>query len=209
MPLFQTKRVELNAMQFTEESKQEVFNWIRGEQMNIQPARRDGKPVLIVPFIKNILVVPHELDEEICEIGDYLIEEGHPTVWSKYRVCKKDVFETMYAPVWPYAYRYFELLLHLIEISNSVIKEENLKYKLDKESMWNDGNRRVGYVAMSILRNNEIKIRMRKDFEVPLYADIEDMKFNAREDVAKCLIYSVFTIGVNNHIFTAIEKKLD
>jgi hypothetical protein len=74
--------VEVEAMQFTEESKQDVYNWCKDIQMNIQAAFRDETPALLVPTLEGTMV---------CNIGDYLIKEPFPTDWRKFYPCKPDI----------------------------------------------------------------------------------------------------------------------
>lgn len=87
---YRKKPVEVEAMLFNEETKQYVYNWVRGEQMNIQPSfDEDKNPILIIPTLEG---------EVICAIGDYLIKEPFPTDWRKFYPCKPDIFAKTYEP---------------------------------------------------------------------------------------------------------------
>lgn len=82
--------VEVEAMLFNEETKQQVYNWVRDKQLNISPSFDDNKnPTLIVPTNEG---------EMICAIGDYLIQEPFPTDWRKFYPCKPDIFQKTYQP---------------------------------------------------------------------------------------------------------------
>lgn len=85
---YRKRVIEVEAMQFTEESKQLVFNWIRGVQLNIEPSKDiNGKPILLIPTLEG---------EMICSLGDYLIKEPFPTDWRKFYPCKPEIFEKTY-----------------------------------------------------------------------------------------------------------------
>lgn len=85
---FIKKPIEIEAMVFNEETKQDVYNWCRAIQQNIQPSTGIGKePILIVPTLEG---------DMLCSIGDYLIKEPFPTDWRKFYPCKPDIFKMTY-----------------------------------------------------------------------------------------------------------------
>lgn len=59
--------IEIEAMRFTEESKDQVYNWARSIQKNVcQDFSEDNKPILRITTIFD--------GEIICRIGDYLVK---------------------------------------------------------------------------------------------------------------------------------------
>lgn len=96
MTIYKSKPVIIEAMQFTEENKQEVYNWCREHQYNIQPSQKDGKPVLLVPFIKDPFIIPNEVGEFVCEIGDFVVKDNNPLGWQKFSVVKGDNFNLVF-----------------------------------------------------------------------------------------------------------------
>lgn len=87
---YRKKPVEVEAMQFTDESKERVYRWASSLQMNVEPVLRDNKPALLIPTLEG---------EMICSIGDYVIKEPYPTDWRKVYPCKPDIFEKTYEEV--------------------------------------------------------------------------------------------------------------
>lgn len=87
MPYFREKPVEIEAMQFIEESKDAVYSWARVSGANVEASRDDaGRPVLVI----------HTLEGEMrASLGDWVIRgfEGD------FCPCKPDVFEAIYEPV--------------------------------------------------------------------------------------------------------------
>lgn len=80
--------IEVEAYQFTNETKNQVYSWASQIQMNIHPTIDEfGNPALLVPTLEG---------EMICSIGDYLIKEPFPTDWRKVYPCKPDIFEETY-----------------------------------------------------------------------------------------------------------------
>lgn len=66
---YATKHVEIEAMQFTNESKEMVYHWASSHHTNVYPSYKDGLPVLIVP-------APYG-GEYCAEIGDFIIKDSH------------------------------------------------------------------------------------------------------------------------------------
>lgn len=88
MTKYRKKPIEVEAMLFTEDNKDIVFNWVKEFQFNIYPSfDTNGKPMLIVPTLDGDMV---------CSIGDYMIKEPFPTDWRKFYPCKPDIFEKTY-----------------------------------------------------------------------------------------------------------------
>lgn len=83
--------IVIEAMQFTEKTKNQVCSWATSLQMNITAGYdADGSPVLKVPTLEG---------EMICSLGDYLIQEPFPTDWRKLYPCKKEIFEKTYEEI--------------------------------------------------------------------------------------------------------------
>jgi hypothetical protein len=87
---YRKKPVLVEAVQFTDDQKDFVYQWASLCQMNIQSSTKDNKPVLLIPTLEG---------EMICELGDYLILEPFPTDWRKIYPCKPDIFAKTYEPV--------------------------------------------------------------------------------------------------------------
>lgn len=88
MPLFRKKPVVIEAMKFTDETKDAVFSWGKSIQMNVGCSWDDNKsPCLKIPTLEG---------EMECSLGDYLIKEPFPTDWRKLYPCKPDIFEKTY-----------------------------------------------------------------------------------------------------------------
>ena len=87
---YRKKPVVIEAMQFTEKTKNRVYSWASEIQQNITPSFQDGNPCLLVPTLEG---------EMVCSLGDYLIKEPFPTDWRKIYPCKPDIFEKTYDTV--------------------------------------------------------------------------------------------------------------
>ena len=91
MPKYRKKPIEVEAMQFTDATKNVAYSWASSIQMNIQPTTdTEGKPCLLVPTLEG---------EMLCSLGDYLVREPFPTDWRKIYPCKPDIFEQTYESV--------------------------------------------------------------------------------------------------------------
>jgi hypothetical protein len=91
MAMYRKKPVVVEAMQFTDESKDRVYNWCSSQQMNIHPSfDQNNKPILKIPTLDG---------EMIASIGDYVVKEPFPTDWRKFYPCKPDIFEMTYEAV--------------------------------------------------------------------------------------------------------------
>jgi hypothetical protein len=93
MPTFRKKPVEVEAWQFTEESKNKVYASARQLQGNVYASTdKDGNPILSIPTLEG---------EMVCALGDWLIVEPFPTDWRKVYPCKPDIFEKTYESTEP------------------------------------------------------------------------------------------------------------
>jgi hypothetical protein len=91
MSKFRKKPVEVEAVRFTDENKNQVYGWARQIQNNVYHSTdEEGNPILLIPTLEG---------EMKCAIGDYLIVEPFPTDWRKLYPCKPDIFEKTYEPV--------------------------------------------------------------------------------------------------------------
>ena len=83
MAKYRKKPIVIEAMHFTDKTKDKVYHWANEQQFNIQPSYENGVPCLIIPTLEG---------EMICSLGDYLIKgEFYP--------CKSDIFEETYEEV--------------------------------------------------------------------------------------------------------------
>lgn len=83
------KPIVVEAVQFTDQNKDQVYNWARSVQGNITHGfDKENKPVLIIPTLEG---------EMECSIGDFLIKEPFPIDWRKLYPCKKSIFENTYS----------------------------------------------------------------------------------------------------------------
>ena len=80
--------VEVDAIQFTNENKDQVYSWAKEIQMNIYNSwDKDNNPCLLIPTLEG---------EMTCSLGDYLIKEPFPTDWRKIYPCKEEIFNQTY-----------------------------------------------------------------------------------------------------------------
>jgi hypothetical protein len=85
---FRKKPIEIHAVQFTIQNKDEIYNWAKCIQQNVfHSFDENKKPSLKIPTLEG---------EMECLIGDYLIVEPFPTDWRKLYPCKKPIFEQAY-----------------------------------------------------------------------------------------------------------------
>lgn len=88
---FRKKPIEIEAIQFTNETKDKVYNWAKELQMNVQHSLdSENKPCILVPTLEG---------EMMCSLGDWLIKEPFPTDWRKVYPCKPYIFEQTYERV--------------------------------------------------------------------------------------------------------------
>ena len=80
---YRKKPVVIEAMQFTEETKNQVFNWV---SCNRSADFEDGKPVLYIQTLEGIMTASE---------GDWVIKG----VQGEFYPCKPDIFEATYEPV--------------------------------------------------------------------------------------------------------------
>lgn len=63
--LFTTRPLQIEAVQFTDKNKDQVYNWAKSIQFNVYHGwTEDKKPVMYIPSL---------VGELICNIGDYLV----------------------------------------------------------------------------------------------------------------------------------------
>ncbi len=87
---YRERSVVIEAMLFTNETKNKVYSWVK-EQMNIEPSfDKDGNPILIIPTLEG--------DME-CAFGDYLLKEPFPIDWRKFYPYKPNIFEKIYEEI--------------------------------------------------------------------------------------------------------------
>jgi hypothetical protein len=84
MPRFRKKPVEVEAVQFTEESKDQVFNWVRCTKAAGTDV--DGSPFLKIQTLEGVM---------LAEVGDWIIRG----VAGEFYPCKPDIFDATYEPL--------------------------------------------------------------------------------------------------------------
>lgn len=84
MSKYRKKPVVIEAMLFTDETKEDVRIWCTNLQYNISPSyNNENKPCLIIPTLEG---------DMICNFGYYLIKG----VNGEFYPCKPDIFEKTY-----------------------------------------------------------------------------------------------------------------
>ena len=88
MTTYRKKPVEIEAIRFTEKTKNSVYTWATNIQNNVTHGwDKDGNPILNIPTLEGVME---------CSLGDYLIVEPFPTDWRKLYPCKSSIFEKTY-----------------------------------------------------------------------------------------------------------------
>ena len=131
---FVKKPIEVEARQFTEETRHSVYNWASSIQKNVEPTNdKEGKPALLIPTAEG---------EMLCSIGDWVIKEPNPTEDRKLYPCKPDIFEQTYEPTGKkikfalYATGE-EILLHYDKLTQEECDERNSNLEsCDSENRW-------------------------------------------------------------------------
>lgn len=83
MPKFRKKPVVIEAQRFTQETKNQVFNWITCTR---HPKFRNGLPVIVINTLEG---------DMIASVGDWIIKG----VAGEFYPCKPDIFEQTYEAV--------------------------------------------------------------------------------------------------------------
>lgn len=87
MPRFRKKPVEVEAMQFTEESKDRVWSWVRAHGGRVDPSRDEsGLPVLVIYTLNGPVR---------AGIGEWVVRG----VKGEWYPCAADIFEATYEAV--------------------------------------------------------------------------------------------------------------
>jgi hypothetical protein len=85
---FIKKPIQVEAVQFTDENKGQIYHWAKQLQNNVYHSfDKNNKPILIIPTLEGDMQ---------CSIGDYLIVEPFPTDWRKLYPCKESIFKSTY-----------------------------------------------------------------------------------------------------------------
>ena len=84
MAKFRKKPVVIEAMQFTDESKNQCFNWVNGNRAAYRD-QETGKPILVIATLEGDMRV---------SLGDWIIKG----VQGEFYPCKPDIFEATYEP---------------------------------------------------------------------------------------------------------------
>ena len=84
---YRKKPLIIEAMQFTDENKNQVFSWAQSYQMNISHGfGKNDVPELIIPTLEG---------EMRASLGDYIIKG----IQGEFYPCKPDIFEQTYKKV--------------------------------------------------------------------------------------------------------------
>jgi len=84
---YRKKPVVIQAMHFTDESKDRVYHWASSINGGVHPSfGKDGSPVLLIPTLEG---------EMVASLGDFIIQG----VSSEIYPCKPDIFEKTYEEV--------------------------------------------------------------------------------------------------------------
>ncbi len=84
---FRKRPVVIEAMQFTDETKDAVFSWVRGEHYNTHGTRdKAGNPTLSICTLEGDMT---------ASLGDWIIRG----VQGEFYPCKPDIFQATYEPV--------------------------------------------------------------------------------------------------------------
>ena len=83
------KPIVVEAVQFTDKNKNQVYSWAREIQNNVTAGQHelDSSPYLNIQTLEGIMT---------CNIGDWLIIEPFPTDWRKLYPVKDKVFHQTY-----------------------------------------------------------------------------------------------------------------
>ena len=88
---YRKRPVEIEAVQFTDKNKNQVYAWAKTIQNNVYPSKEEnGKLCLKIPTLEG---------EMICSLGDYIIKEPFPTDWRKLYPCKEKIFKETYEEI--------------------------------------------------------------------------------------------------------------
>ena len=83
---FRKRPVEVEAMQFTEETKDRIFEWTRQGHGGVYATFKDGLPTLTIETLEGTMVV---------NFGDWVIKGVEGEIYP----CKPSIFEKTYEPV--------------------------------------------------------------------------------------------------------------
>lgn len=85
--------VQIQAVQFTEKNKDQVYHWCKSIQQNVWHCFDDNNsPALMIPTLEG---------EMQCQIGDFLIVEPFPTDHRRLYPCKPEIFNQTYSLIQP------------------------------------------------------------------------------------------------------------
>lgn len=88
MGIYVKKEIQVEAIQFTDKTKDSVYNWAKSIQGNVYHDWDENTlPILKIPTLEG---------EMICSLNDYIIVEPFPTVLRKLYPCKESIFNETY-----------------------------------------------------------------------------------------------------------------
>lgn len=89
-----SKQIEVEAVQFTDKTKDRVLSWAQQIQQNVSHGWEDE------PFKSDPCVIIPTLEGEMkCSLGDYIIVEPFPTDWRKLYPVKNEIFVNRYEEI--------------------------------------------------------------------------------------------------------------
>ena len=81
---YRKKPVVIEAVQFTDENKDQVLNWCQSIQMNVTNSwEKEGNPAMLIPTLEG---------EMTASLGDWIIKG----ISNELYPCKPDIFEKTY-----------------------------------------------------------------------------------------------------------------
>ncbi|MFA7708150.1 MAG: hypothetical protein WCX73_04320 [Candidatus Pacearchaeota archaeon] len=84
MKKYRKKPVVIEAIQFTDETKDRVYSTVREIQQNVSPSfDKHNRPILLIPTLEG---------EMMCSLGDWIIKGVRGELYP----CKPDIFDVTY-----------------------------------------------------------------------------------------------------------------
>lgn len=174
---FIKKSIEVEALQFTDENKDQVYSEIKSVQMNIQHSwDKDNKPCLLIPTLDG---------EMMCSLGDYLIKEPFPTDWRKIYPCKEEIFKQTYEE-YNHIRTYLDTNLKIIRIDDGeehfiVAETKEDAVKLFMKELNFEDLQESDLEVRDIQKNEDIQVNLNSDSDLLLelinrYRNIKDRK---------------------------------
>lgn len=104
-------------------------------------------------------------------------------------------------------YNYYDLLVHLIELSNKNIKDDFSKFSLVEESEHIEGDGVKGFYNIAVFTDGEEKHKSRSDYKIDGKGSDPYIASETKEKSAKLLLHFLFVNGIKNPF--SLKEKLD